>query len=124
MSALTDTFTSIANTIRAKTGKSATMTPAQMVVEIANLSGGNISVIEESSTTERTINLNESNTYYIICTDQNQSRGGVNSIRGMDGGYTLIGNIMVTKTDSSSQHSVMFTLNNNRTLHACKIIVT
>ncbi len=34
MSALTDTFTSIANAIRSKTGKSATLTPSQMIPEI------------------------------------------------------------------------------------------
>ena len=37
MSALTDTFTAIANAIRAKSGGSNTMTPSQMVTEINNL---------------------------------------------------------------------------------------
>lgn len=39
MSTLTDTFQAIANAIRAKTGKSDTMTPAEMPTEIANISG-------------------------------------------------------------------------------------
>lgn len=40
MSTLTDTFSDIADAIRAKTGSSATMTPAQMPTEIASISGG------------------------------------------------------------------------------------
>lgn len=40
MSTLTDTFSDIADAIRAKTGKSDTMTPAQMPTEIASISGG------------------------------------------------------------------------------------
>lgn len=40
MSTLTDTFQAIANAIRAKTGKSDTMTPAEMPTEIASISGG------------------------------------------------------------------------------------
>lgn len=39
MSALTNTFTAIANAIRGKTGKTETMTPAQMPAEIASISG-------------------------------------------------------------------------------------
>lgn len=38
--ALTDKLTAIANAIRAKTGKSATMTIDEMPTEIANISGG------------------------------------------------------------------------------------
>lgn len=40
MSTLTDTFSDIADAIRAKTGSSATMTPAQMPGEIGNISTG------------------------------------------------------------------------------------
>ena len=40
MSTLTDTFQAIADAIRAKTGKSDTMKPAEMPTEIANISGG------------------------------------------------------------------------------------
>lgn len=40
MSTLTDTFSDIADAIRAKTGSSATMTPAEMPTEIASISGG------------------------------------------------------------------------------------
>lgn len=40
MSTLTDTFSDIADAIRAKTGKSDTMTPAEMPTEIASISGG------------------------------------------------------------------------------------
>jgi hypothetical protein len=37
MSALTDTFTNIANAIRSKSGKSGVLTPAQMIAEISSL---------------------------------------------------------------------------------------
>lgn len=37
---LTQAFSDIADAIRAKTGKSDTMTPAEMPTEIANISGG------------------------------------------------------------------------------------
>lgn len=37
---ITSAFTAIANAIRAKTGKSDTMTPAEMPTEILNISGG------------------------------------------------------------------------------------
>lgn len=40
MSTLTDTFSDIADAIRVKTGKSDTMTPAEMPTEIASISGG------------------------------------------------------------------------------------
>ena len=40
MSTLTDTFSDIADAIRAKTGSSATMTPAEMPTEIAGISSG------------------------------------------------------------------------------------
>lgn len=40
MSTLTDTFSDIADAIRAKTGSSATMTPAQMPGAIASISRG------------------------------------------------------------------------------------
>lgn len=40
MSTLTDAFSDIADAIRAKTGKSDTMTPAEMPTEIASISGG------------------------------------------------------------------------------------
>lgn len=40
MSTLTDIFSDIADAIRAKTGSSATMTPAEMPTEIGNISTG------------------------------------------------------------------------------------
>lgn len=40
MSTLTDTFSDIADAIRAKTGRSATMTPAEMPAEIGSISTG------------------------------------------------------------------------------------
>lgn len=40
MATLTETFTNIANAIRSKTGKTSTMTPAEMVNEIANIEAG------------------------------------------------------------------------------------
>lgn len=45
MSTLTDTFSDIADAIRAKTGSSATMTPAQMPTEIASIGGGGVELI-------------------------------------------------------------------------------
>lgn len=46
MSTLTDAFSDIADAIRAKTGKSDTMTPAEMPTEIASISGsGGIELI-------------------------------------------------------------------------------
>lgn len=45
MSTLTDTFTDIADAIRAKTGKSDTMTPAEMPTEISSIGGGGVELI-------------------------------------------------------------------------------
>ena len=45
MSTLTDTFQAIADAIRAKTGKAATMTPAEMPTEIASIGGGGVELI-------------------------------------------------------------------------------
>lgn len=45
MSTLTDTFQAIANAIRAKTGSSATMTPAQMPTAISSIGGEGVELI-------------------------------------------------------------------------------
>ena len=42
MSQLTDTFTSMANAIREKTGSTSAFTPAQMITEIENIPSGGI----------------------------------------------------------------------------------
>lgn len=59
-----ETLTSIANAIRAKTGRSASLTPAQMVTEIGTISGGGvtptgtkqITITQNGTTTENVTN--------------------------------------------------------------------
>lgn len=58
MSTLTDTFSDIADAIRAKTGKVDTMTPAEMPTEIASIStGSQITNIYEGLTNNLKINV-------------------------------------------------------------------
>lgn len=58
MSTLTDTFSDIADAIRAKTGSSATMTPAQMPTEIGNISTGSKNTkIQEGLTNKINIDI-------------------------------------------------------------------
>lgn len=58
MSTLTDTFSDIADAIRAKTGSSATMTPSQMPTEIGNISTGSKNTkIQEGLTNKININM-------------------------------------------------------------------
>lgn len=82
--ALTDKLTAIANAIRAKTGKVATMTLAEMPTEIASISGGgitptgtkNISITQNGTTTEDVTN------YAYAQIAVNVSGGGGNAITG------------------------------------------
>lgn len=58
MSTLTDTFSDIADAIRAKTGSSATMTPAEMPTEIGNISTGGKNIkIQEGLTNKINIDM-------------------------------------------------------------------
>lgn len=58
MSTLTDTFSDIADAIRAKTGKSDTMTPAEMPTEIGNISTGSKNTkIQEGLTNKINIDM-------------------------------------------------------------------
>lgn len=58
MSTLTDTFSDIADAIRAKTGRSATMTPAEMPTEIGNISTGSKNIkIQEGLTNKINIDM-------------------------------------------------------------------
>lgn len=59
MSTLTDTFSDIADAIRVKTGRSATMTPAEMPAEIGSIStGSQLTKITEGLTNRININVN------------------------------------------------------------------
>ena len=58
MSNLTNTFTNIADAIRAKTGSSETMTPAEMPTEIANIPS-ETTLIEKTITTNGTYNAED-----------------------------------------------------------------
>lgn len=58
MSTLTDIFSDIADAIRAKTGKSDTMTPAEMPTEIGNISTGSKNIkIQEGLTNKINIDM-------------------------------------------------------------------
>lgn len=59
MSTLTDTFSDIADAIRAKTGSSATMTPAEMPTEIGSIStGSHFTKIQEGLTNRLSLSVN------------------------------------------------------------------
>lgn len=58
MSTLTDTFSDIADAIRAKTGSSATMTPAEMPTEIGSISTGSRQITKITEGLTNRININ------------------------------------------------------------------